>query len=160
MQEFQVIQNHAIGALALRQFVKGYRSRSVDKSGPILPLILPILPMVYNDDICSTLAEVRKITSSRFLTLLSDNRDLAVGLQDRMVKMSDQTFRSLNFAFAMKLLKYDPVTASLTSSNYLKKVPTLSYKDNQDIMHSAKVLGYWFASYSIEDICISLNIKF
>jgi hypothetical protein len=36
----------------------------------------------------------------------------------------------------------------------------MQYKDNQDILYASKVLGSWFSSFTIEEICISLNIVF
>ncbi len=160
MHEFQIIQNEALGAIAIQAFAKEYAKQSDNGVGPVLPLIMPVLPIVFNERACEILGKVRRITNSRFLNTLSDYRDLPAGLQERMVDMADQTFRSLNFAFAMNIITYDQESCRIMAVKYLKKLPKLQYKDNQMIIYGAKVLGGWFAYYSIEEICISLNIYF
>jgi hypothetical protein len=106
------------------------------------------------------LVEVKRITQSRFLNTLADYRDIPAGLQNRMVQMSDQTMNSLNLSFSLNLISYDPDKGEIFPVKYLKKIPKLQYKDNQEILYASKVLGNWFASYTIEEICISLNIVF
>ena len=159
MHEFQIVQNEALGAMALQAFAKEYAKQS-GNGGPILPLIMPVLPIVFNERACEILWKVKRITSSRFLNTLSNYRDLPAGLQERMVNMADQTFRSLNFAFAMKIVTYEHDSCKIIPVKYLKNLPKLQYGDNQMIIYSAKVLGGWFAYYSQEEICIFLNIYF
>lgn len=160
MHEFKIVQNTALGAMAIQAFAREYARQSSGGTGPILPLFMPVLPIVFNERACLVLWEVKRITNTRFLNTLSDYRDLPAGLQSRMVDMSDQTFKSLNFAFAMNLIAYDQESNRVTAVKYLKKLPKLYYSDNQMIIHGAKVLGSWFAYYSIEEICVSLNIYF
>jgi len=160
MHEFQIIQNPALGAMAIHAFAKAYAKQSSDGDGPLLPLIMPILPIVFNERATSVLWQVKRTTNSRFLTTLADYRDLPAGLQERMVDMADQTLKSLNLAFALNLVNYDQDNSKLIPTKYLKKIPKIHYRDNQMIIHGAKMLGTWFANYSIEELCISLNIYF
>jgi hypothetical protein len=161
MREFSIIQNHALGALAIQSFAKEYYKQNKGQSGVIFPLIMPLLPIVFNERACGSLNEVKRITQTRFLTTLSDYRDIPAGLQSRMVDMADQTFKSLNLAFSLNLIIYQAEKGEIMPVRYSKKkIPALQYKDNQEILYASKVLGNWFAQYSIEEICISLNIVF
>lgn len=160
MYEFQIIQNYALGGLAIQSFAKGYGRNSENNLGPTIPFVMPILPMIFNEKTSQTLSLIKRNTNSRFLSTVADHRDLFVGLQKRMVDMSDQTLKTLNFAFALNLIRYDQDSSRITASKYLKKTPKIQYRDNQMIIYSARILGSWFAQYSIEEICIALNIYF
>lgn len=159
MNEYNIIQNHVMGALAIHTFVKSYYNNKNKTEGPTIPLCLPILPLVYNEKCYTELSKINRITKSRFLSILSDNRDIPVGLQQRMINMSDQTLKAINLAFALKLLVYNNETSQLIPAHG-SKAPEVYFKDNIEILQSSKVLGAWFAEYSTEDVCISLNIVF
>ncbi|MGN6264487.1 MAG: three component ABC system middle component [Ginsengibacter sp.] len=160
MHEFLIVQNHALGALAIQSFTKEFYKHTGNRHGPTLPLIMPLLPIVFNEKSSKCFAKIKRITQERFLNTLSDHRDLSVGLQSRMVNMSEQTFKSLNLAFSLNLVAYQPLSGEIIPVKYLKKQPKLIYGDNQEIIQAARVVGNWFASYTIEQICISLNIVF
>lgn len=158
MQEFSIIQNDAIGALALYAFVKEYCKHN--NNGVTIPFIMPVLPLVYNYRSRDCLVEVKRVTLSRFLTTLSDYRDIPAGLQQRMINMSNQTFSSINHACSLNLVTYSIESGRFSSVKYQRNLPKLQYGINQDVVHAAKVLGHWFSGYTIEEICISLNIVF
>jgi hypothetical protein len=160
MNEFLIIQNNLLGALSIHSFTKEFCKENKDELGPTLPLIMPLLPLVFNERCRDSLVGVKRITQSRFLTTLADSRDIPAGLQKRMEEMSDQTMDSLNFAFSLNLLSYENEKGELYVVKRIRNFPKMHYKDNQDILHASKVLGNWFASFTIEEICLSLNIVF
>jgi hypothetical protein len=159
MKEFYNVQNHALGALSLYYFTKSYYDTK-DKDGPIFPLSLIILPIIFNEKCYESIGDVRRVTGRiSMLNVLADHRDIPVGLQRRMIEMSDQSFKSVNLAFAQGLLKYDSEEKKLVPGRYLR-IPPSNSNDNQRIFHASKILGKWFAFNSIEQIFISLNITF
>ena len=160
MNEFSIIQNNLLGALSIVSFTKEFCKEKKDNSGPCMPFLMPLLPLVFNEKCRDNLVEVKRITQSRFLNTLSDYRDIPAGLQNRMVEMSDQTMNSISLAFSLNLISYHTEKGEIFPVKYLKNIPKLQYKDNQEILYASKVLGNWFASYTIEEICISLNIVF
>ncbi|MCU0442341.1 MAG: DUF6521 family protein [Bacteroidia bacterium] len=160
MNEFYTMQNYALGASALYAFTSSYYKVKSKQEGPILPYSMAVLPIVFNEDCVNEIAKVERVTKSRFLTTLSDNRDIPVGLQQRMIAMSPQTFKSLNIAFCTALLSYNQETAQLIPSNKSNAIPKFRFSDNQKIIKSSETLGKWFAQYPIEELCISLNIIF
>lgn len=160
MDEFSIIQNNVIGALAIHSFVKEYYKQKEELAGVLLPFVMPVLPLVFNNRSCKNLVEVKRITQSRFLTTLSDYRDIPAGLQQRMEDMFDQTMQSINLALSLNLISLNTETGEFFPVKYLRNMPQLSYGHNQDILYAAKVLGAWFAGFTVEEICISLNITF
>lgn len=159
MNEYQVIQNTALSSLALHAFCKTYYNAKDKTAGPELSLVMPVLPLVFNKKSADSLAEIKKITRQKFFGILSDHRDIPVGLQNRMELMADQTFEALNVAFKKKLLLYNSENTQIIPGAKVK-TPSLVYKENQNIMIASRVLGNWFAYYPIEQLCISLNIHF
>lgn len=159
LNEYNIIQNNVIGAMAIYSFVKSYYDTKNKTEGPSIALCMPILPIVFNEDCYSEISKVSRITKSRFLTVLSDNRSIPVGLQKRMVGMADQTLKSLNMAFALHILMYNQETSQVYPVPR-SKLPTVQFKDNIEILMSSKALGNWFANYSTEELCVSLNIVF
>ncbi len=160
MNEFHSVQNHALGAFALYRFCDAYYVAKERVEGPILPYIMPLLPLVFNEDCTNEISQISRVTRSRFLTILSDNREIPVGLQERMISMSSQTLKSLNVAFSTNLLTYIPDTGQLIPCAKKSKLPEFYFVDNQKILKSSKTLGTWFATYPIEELCIALNIVF
>jgi hypothetical protein len=160
MGEFSIIQNNILGALALHSFIKEYYGEKNENSGVEIALIMPVLPLVFNSRSCKCLADVRRITQTRFLSTLSDFRDIPAGLQQRMIDMSDQTLESLNMALSLNLISLNSENGQFFPVKYLRKLPKMEYGINQEVLHASKVLGSWFAGFSIEEICLSLNITF
>jgi len=160
MHEFEVIQNPVIGSIALHVFAKSYVAEHTERLGPPIVFAFPVIAIIYHEQSVIRLMQVKRITQMRFLNTLAEYRDLPAGLQQRMVAMSDQTLETLNVAFALKLLSYNTETATISHRRLSKNIPRFTYGDNQEIMHAAKVLGCWFAGYSIEEICSLLNITF
>lgn len=159
MREYFIVQNHALGALSLYHFTKSYYDTK-SKDGPVIPLSLLVLPIIFNEKCYQSIGDVRRVSGRiSMLNVLSEHRDMPVGLQQRMIEMTNQSFKSLNLAFAQELLGYDSEEKKLIPGRYLK-IPSSNSNDNQRIFHAAKILGKWFAYNSIEQICIALNITF
>ncbi len=159
MREYYIVQNPALGALALYHFTKSYYDTK-DKDGPIIPLSLLVLPIIFNEKCYQRIGDVRRVSGRiSMLNVLAEHRDIPVGLQHRMIEMTRQSFRSLNLAFAQQLLNYNSEEKKLFPGQSLI-IPSSNSNDNQKIFHASKILGKWFAYNNIEQICIALNITF
>jgi hypothetical protein len=159
MNEFLIIQNNALGSLALHAFCKTYYNAKDKTEGPSLSLLMPVLPLVFNKRSCDALSAIKKVTRQRFFSILSEHREIPVGLQHRMELMADQTFEALNVAFKKKLLHFNPENSQIVPASRVT-TPAFTYHDNQNILIAARVLGNWFSIYPVEQLCISLNIHF
>ncbi|MET3875977.1 three component ABC system middle component [Chitinophaga sp. OAE865] len=160
MNEFYTIQNYAIGAAALLSFTRSYYSTTDRKEGPTIPLTLPVLPLIFNENCIAAITQVKSITKPRFLTILSENRDIPVGLQGRMIDMYPQTLRSLNLGFSTNILQYNKASGEIIPSNKRQAIPDFLFAENQQIIRASRIIGKWFALYPINELCLSLNISF
>ena len=106
LDEYDIVQNHILGAHIIREFVRFYQNNSEDNKGPTLVLIMPLLPLVLNKEARSSISNRRFIEGSLVKTILEE-KTLYAGLQERMEKMAGQTFQSLSIAFWMQLIDYD-----------------------------------------------------
>lgn len=159
LTEYDIIQNHVVGAHAIIEFVHYYQKYHKDNRGPALPLVFPVLPVVFNEDLKKNISTKQFEEGSLFRTI-NENRALYVGLQERMEAMASQTLKALSFAFSSQMLIYDRTSAIL----YATKTPPSSvaqgYRDYNEIIHSARRLGAWFSKLTTEEIIAYFNITF
>lgn len=156
--EFELMQNQVLGAHALREFVKFYQRVHVENIGPSLLLILPVLPLVYNQVSTQSISNKHYIEGSIYKALRED-KTLFIGLQARMEKMYEQTLQSVFMAANLGLLEYDVPTTRLTLSNGSN--PSLKFsEDYETILRSSRRLGSWFAQMSESDILETFRIQF
>lgn len=158
MNEFSIVQNRALGAIALFSFVKEYYSSKDKTEGPVIPLIMPILPLVFNEDINLIITKNQKRLTS-YYKILSEQRTIPVGLQKRMENMYNTTMTSLDMAIAAGIVIYQSNKGQLIPKNRIN-VPEFNVQENRQIVQSSKLLGFWFSKLKPEEICISLNIQF
>lgn len=155
--EARLVQNPAVGALALWAFVTQFIESQPNHRGPALPLCLPVLPLALNHEASSALS-ARHFEGGLELALV-ENRTLAAGLQDRMEGMTDQTMRALDLAFASKILDYESSSGELISC---RKTPPFAAGDKSDvrkIVATARRLGHWFAVMQVARVLALLSIR-
>jgi hypothetical protein len=155
--EARLVQNPAVGALALWAFVTQYVESHDAHQGPMLPLCLPILPLVLNHEASAAL-HARRFDGGLELAL-AEHRAIVAGLQERMETMTDQTMHALNLAFAAKLLDYDGSTGELLSC---RKTPPMTAPEGSDlrkITATARRLGHWFAVMQLPRVFALLSIS-
>ncbi|RGU35944.1 hypothetical protein DWW78_10065 [Alistipes indistinctus] len=157
---FDILQNPALGALAIWGFVQGYQEKIqeqklIGKSPiPLLEYVFFVLPVVYNQ-------EMRQLVkrSYKFSTLIEKNENIILDLQERAEKMRLQTLECLNLAFSKKILALDiPNHAiKLFTTNGIPRNWRGQYID--EIIISATRLGKFFAQNTEKTIQTTLNIR-
>lgn len=162
---FQIMQNSAIGGIALHSFILGYykvaKHKENKKPYPKISYLFYVLPIVYNE----RAMEIFK-SSDQLFTAISKDNGIVLGLQERANKMSQQTFDSLNIGFSKKIFTYnkESQTIELIQGFKTQKIQfsdTL-HKDNdlRKIQDSSYKLGSIFAKKNEKNIQIELNIRF
>ncbi len=73
--------------------------------------------------------------------------------------MYKDTLEAIDICFYKNIIEYSSESSQFYPKSRIE-VPDLVYDDNKTIIASSKLLGFWFAKLSIEEICISLNINF
>lgn len=163
---FNLIQNSAVGSIAIHSFVLGYHDVAKNREGkeiyPKLEYLFYVLPIVFNENSMETFR-----SATQLYTALKDNHTIVLGLQERANKMSKQTFDALNLAFNKNILTYnkDKKTIELMAGFDKRKIPlpssiNLSENSVKKIQVSAGKLGAIFAKRNEGNIQIELNIRF
>ncbi|MAX79442.1 MAG: hypothetical protein CL843_04605 [Crocinitomicaceae bacterium] len=160
LDEYDIVQNHILGAHIIREFVRFYQNNSEDNKGPTLVLIMPLLPLVLNKEARSSISNRRFIEGSLVKTILEE-KTLYAGLQERMEKMAGQTFQSLSIAFWMQLIDYD-VESTRLRMKFSKnpKSELESAKNYKEMLGASRRLGTWFAKLTFEELITVLKINF
>jgi site-specific DNA-adenine methylase len=157
VDEYEVIQNCALGALALWTFAAEYYLKSDEKYGPNLAVAMLVLPLVYNEHFVNSV--FRRNLKGGFYNALNDDKALFLGVQDRMQSMATLTLKSINICFSAKLLTYDKDNSELLPI----RTNTPAYKDNdsiKDILSASKRLGYWFSTLNFQELCALLKVRY
>jgi hypothetical protein len=155
--EAELVQNPALGAMVLWAFTAEFYGQTQRQRGPVLPLVLPVLPMVLHEETVSSIHN-RHFDGGLFHAL-ADNRTLTLDVQERMEAMREQTMRALNVGFATNLLTYERQTSELRPKRMTPPVRRLQ-PEVARMMSAAARLGYWFCTINAEQICSYLRIRF
>ncbi len=163
---FELMQNDALGVIALHSFTLGYhtiaKNRKNDVTFPKLEYLFFVLPIVYNYS-----AMLSFLNSNELYTALMKEHSILLGLQDRAYKMTKQTFNGLNVAFSKKVLSINKQngTIILLRPHTVKKLAltmssNISCDSVKQIQDSAYKLGSIFAKKHDKNIQNDLNIRF
>jgi hypothetical protein len=157
IREFSVIQNVALGGLAVWAFTTEFYSGTNSTHGPVLPLLMPVLPIVFHQESVAAL-NGRQLRGGLYRAL-SEVRVLPAGLQDRMEAMAPQTFKAIRTAYAAGLVSYDRETAEVLP---LRQTAPQEFRRGEPklILQTARRLGFWFATTPLAQLGLLLNLRF
>jgi hypothetical protein len=158
---FDVMQNPAVGVIAIHSFILGYNNvakHKVDKSDfPSLNYLFFILPIIYDDKALMSIKQ-------ELYTTTANNKDITLGLHEKAQKMSGQTFESINLGFSKKILFLDKDNYRIEiAPNYNRDILSL-IKINDTILKNIQIhskrLGNIFAKKDEKMIQLDLDIRF
>ena len=161
-QEIEVMQNPALGSVLLWRFAQAYASAHPQKDGPPLPLAFLVLPLLWHTGTAETVASTRtgsglRLFAGKFMDPIGSARDVLFAVQDRAIRWREKSAAGLRMAYATGLLE-------LAESGRLKVCSTTP-EPNQNrvvaaMVDGAEKLGVWFASLSLDEICLVLHVRF
>jgi hypothetical protein len=155
--EYQIVQNPALGSIAIWHFVDTFsRSKELNVGAPI-PLTTCVLPIVFHKESVDLLFNRR--FEGGLLNARAFDRTLGVGLQERIVDMIPLSFASLNVGIASGLLTVDEENMTVVPGPLSAK-PFRGALNVARIVHTARRLGYWFATRPLIENCAILRISF
>ena len=158
MDDYGIYQNKLLGAHAIWEFSKFYQEYEENHKPPQLLLALPVLPIVFNKR-AMNIIKGKKFKEGSLIKTISENKDIYVGLQERMEDTADITLSSIYLATASNLIMYDRETTNLVpNSSILPKIN--KYEDYSDIISSSKRIGAWFAQLNTYEIMELFQIHF
>jgi len=158
ISDYNIYQNHALGAHAIWEFCKSYEDFHEHNDAPTLLLLLPLLPIVYNKRATEAIKS-RNFKEGSLFKVITENKDIYMGLQERMENSIELTFKAVGIAAAANLIVYDKDTSQLFVNRKFEpqKINHLDYKD---IILSSKRIGAWFAQLNLQEISTLFNITF
>ena len=162
---FDLLQNSAVGAIAMHSFTLGYykiaKHKGDENNFPPAGFFFYVLPIVYNEKAMNTVKNCIDLYS-----VIIKEKSIMLGLQHRANRMTPKTFSSLNMAFSKKILTPNLTngTIELQKGFMSKKIllPDAAVSDSlnsvKKIQDCAFRLGGIFAKRSAVNIQSELNI--
>jgi hypothetical protein len=158
LNEVQVMQNPALGAVLLWRFACGYSPESSTIGVP-LPLAMIVLPLVFH---ARSLDEVIGTQSAsglrKFEEKFHNQADLMMAVHPRMIAMRGLSMRSLQVALRTGLLTLVPAEAVLWPRSY-SAVQTEG-KNISSLTKAAEKLGIWCKDLTLFEVAGILKVEF
>lgn len=158
MDEFDIVQNRAIGAHSLYEFVRSFQSYHEKNDGPCFELLMPVLPIVFNERIKKAICK-RSYTEGGLINVLTEDKTIFNNLQETMIQMYELSLDSVSLAFSSGLISIDGEKKTLIARKSTIPSHDLN-RDYLEILGASKRLGFWFAKFSTEQITNYFNITF
>jgi Family of unknown function (DUF6521) len=156
--EQQVIQNTGLAAEAIWQTVHDAYEANDRTQGVPLPLVFLVLPLTFHQRTARILAS--KTQPGALYKALADDREIIVGLQERMQAMSERTFHALSIAFHTGLLRLDQDHLRQLIPGR-KTLPVAHVTDEvKIIMNAAKRVGHAISEMTVVQLSTHLQIRF
>jgi hypothetical protein len=156
--EQRVIQNPMLAAEALWEAAYGAYESKERAEGVELPLIFLVLPMSFHRRTALGLAT--RSQPGAIYKALADDREIVIGLQERMAAMSSKTFDALSIAFHSGLLELDTGHRFQVLPGRKTKPVTHVTEDAKVVLGAAKRVGQALAEMSPEQLSAHLHVRF
>lgn len=159
LNEAQLVQNTALGAVLIWLFVRAYNSTAT-RPCP-LPLCFTVLPILFHH-VTRKEAESTSPNSSlsKFVEKFEPNREQLLAVHDRMLAMRPLTLRSLQLASARGLIAIAIEDATVLTLRSQALPDRQKPERLRTMLRAAEKLGIWYAPHSISNISGSLRVFF
>jgi len=156
--EIYLVQNPALGAVLLWEFVKGFKRHSANVS-PALPLLFIVLPIIFNEPLRTAIGKTNPSSGLRLFTAkFAKEQELLLAIQRTMLALRHTSLSSLRIALDSGLLALDCNTA-LVDCTY-KRYPPHAPQAVRELGKHADKLGGWCGALSIQEVQAALRIGF
>lgn len=156
--EQRVIQNTGLGAEVIWQAVyEAYKSKG-QTEGVSFPLAFLVLPLTFHRRTAAVLASKSK--PGAIYKAIAEDREITVGLHERMEALAERTFQSLSIGFSTDLLTLDRDHERQLFPG--RKSPPVNHptEEVRTILKAAKRVGQTFAELTIVQIANHLGVRF
>lgn len=158
-REIVLIQNPAIGALALWRFVNGYNSTKLLPAP--FPLLFITLPVVFQSDLREVLLHTHKSSGLSKLTEklgTQKNMDQLYAIHYSAEQYKILTLQSLHIAQAAKLVFVETQTGDVVP--LLQDAKKMDNADAQEIVDAAEKFGFWCGKLTLHEVSTLLKVRF
>lgn len=158
VDEIYLVQNPALGAILMWEFVKGYKRQSLGKP-PTLPLLFIVLPILFSEVLRTTIGTTNPSSGLRvFIGKFSKKQEAILTLQRRMLMLRPTSLSSLTIAIDCGLLQLDYATALVDCT--IKRYPHKTREKIRELGKLADKLGGWCGALTIQEVQAALRIGF
>lgn len=149
--EQSLFQNEALSATLMCVAVKAYYDQTEQRHGMPFFLSLLVLPLAYHRETATILAAKQR--PSILPKALAEDRDLPLGVQERMEKMSDMSMAALRLAMRSGCLSIDDDGKDLELIP-VGRLPTTNFlsHDARLINRAARAIGYAFTEVTLPQL--------
>jgi hypothetical protein len=159
-REIYLVQNPAIGAAILWQFVCGYYYGTEENKQVPFPLLFIVLPIIFREDLRSVIDGTNKPSGLQKVSekLFKDKRtDLVCSIHDSAEQYRAITLTAISIATRKGLISVDANTATLLP--LLKKGSKMP-KSSEKLLKLGEKLGLWCSAMSLHEISQLLKVRF
>jgi len=156
VHEYDVVQNIAIGAIAIFNFANEFYKKTGELRGPSIALCMLVLPLIFNKTFVSNAH--RRAFNGGLYKVINEDKSMFAGLQDRVEKMHSVSIRSLNLGFTSKLLTMDQENFEILPVR--SKSPEFNNNEIKEMISTSRRLGQWFSQPSFQELCTLLKVRF
>ena len=158
LDEVYLVQNPALGAILIWEFVKGFVRQSAGRL-PELPLLFIVLPIVFNETLRTAISGTNPSSGLRlFATKFSKDQEVLLALQRRMLILRPTSLSSLSIGLESGLLTLNVSTASVDCTT--KRYPPKTRMAVRELGKHADKLGGWCGSLTLQEVQAALRIGF
>lgn len=159
--ELHNIQNPALGAYLMWNFVRGYYDGC--STFVPLPLLFIILPVIFREDLVEVINGTNKSSGLRYFANKFSSRgvlknDIISQIHLSSENMKELTLQSLRIALRVSLISIDYKTAMVFPISI-----TEHKSESKPIVQLAKAsekLGYWCSQVTLHEVSKILKVRF
>lgn len=156
--EQQIVQNSGLGAEAIWSAVNETYEDNGRAQGMPLLLVFIVLPLVFHNRSAAALAS--KVKPGALFKAVASDREITLGLQQRMEALSNRTLESLSIGFDTGLLVLDRAEEPQLIPG--RKTPPVVHvtEEVRTLLAAAKRVGQAISELPKAQVATHLNIRF
>lgn len=157
LNEAQIIQNPALGAVLLWRFGKGFQERSLNQPA-VMPFYFLVLPIcLFGKTIEDTLSTRKGSGLRLFAAKVADDREELLAIHERALTLRELTWQSFAMGTDIRCLKVDFARAEVRANDV--RMPSIPERI-KPLCDGAERLGYWCGDVSLKQAATLLQVVF
>lgn len=156
--EQALVQNTALGAEAIFATVAAYYKHENQTRGLPFPFVFMVLPLVFHKRTVNAIKSRLGVGALR--KALRADREISIGLQQRMESMCEVTLAACSLAIDSGLVLYDSESVQLIPGRASLSQVRHDSDAVSDILATARRVGLTFSELSLEEISTLLEVVF
>jgi hypothetical protein len=161
LNEFEIVQNPALGAYAIWRFGLGFQNEVGHPA--TLALAFLVLPLLLHRPTLEMITSTRKASGlALFAAKLGEERENLLAVHERALALRELTLKSIAVGIETRLLTLDYSAASIrsnTSDPASPKPPALPERI-KSFTGAADKIGYWFSRIGLHQVATTLAVEF